>query len=80
MVCNPDNVILTVVATTQDAFASNPCATVSTYSLLAMSVDAAGVVLIVPVLIAKLVPIAAPMFGVVKFGLDCMTNVLPLPV
>ena len=35
MVCAPDSVIFAVVAATQDAFGSNPCATASTYCLVA---------------------------------------------
>ena len=48
MVCVPLSVMSAVVAAMQLAFASRPCATVSTYNLLAMSVDAVGVVVIVP--------------------------------
>jgi len=47
-VCVPLRVMFAVVAATQLAFASRPCATVSTYNLLAMSVDALGVPEIVP--------------------------------
>lgn len=35
MVCAPDNVMFAVVAATQDAFGSRPCATESTYCLVA---------------------------------------------
>ena len=54
MVCAPDNVMSAVVPATTEALVSKPCATVSTYDLLAMSVAADGVVEIVPAVTTRL--------------------------
>ena len=55
MVCAPDNVMFAVVPATTEALVSKPCATVSTYDLLAMSVAADGVVEMVPAVTTRLV-------------------------
>ena len=55
MVCAPDNVMSAVVPATTEALVSKPCATVSTYDLLAMSVAADGVVATVPAVTTRLV-------------------------
>ena len=55
MVCAPDNVMSAVVPATTEALVSKPCATVSTYDLLAMSVAADGVVEMVPAVTTRLV-------------------------
>lgn len=55
MVCAPDNVMFAVVPATTEALVSKPCATVSTYDLLAMSVAADGVVATVPAVTTRLV-------------------------
>lgn len=55
MVCAPDNVMFAVVPATTEALVSKPCAMVSTYDLLAMSVAADGVVAMVPAVTTRLV-------------------------
>ena len=54
MVCAPDNVMFAVVPATTEALVSKPCAMVSTYDLLAMSVAADGVVEMVPAVTTRL--------------------------
>jgi hypothetical protein len=52
--------MLAVVPATTLALVSRPCATVSTYALLAMSVEPDGVVEIVPVVVATEDKVVAP--------------------
>ena len=54
IVCAPLSVMFAVVAATHEAFASSPCATLSTYDLFAMSVEPLGAFATVPAVAVRL--------------------------
>jgi len=74
-VCVPDSVIFAVVAATTLAFVSSPCATVSTYALVAASVSAEGVARLV---ILKLFMLTLPPKLPVPLATNAVVLKLPL--